>query len=654
MASESGLGRQSSGTDAAQRSQVSGGAPNRASWLGKAYGWFESRYGLDLRSLAAFRMGIGVLLLNDLAWRAVDLRAHYTDAGILTRERLVGGWGQPLFYSLHTVGGDRVAQAGLFLVAAVFAGMLLIGYRTRLAAFMSWLLLCSLQARNYIVLQGGDDMLRVMLFWAIFLPLNARFSVDAVLAKRRLVRANPASSGLGTATATVFPSRVLSLASATLVTQLLTVYFVSAALKTGPTWHRDGSAIQLALHHHAFATSFGQWFRELPTPILQGMTWQVWWLELCGPLLFFVPWGTYWWRTLQALLFMGFHFGLFLTMRLGHFPWVAIVCWAVVLPSWFWDQPLRRFTLAIKLRPKLRQWSQRAQTFIVEHERWFRGNIRLPRIQPTLAASFVVLVLASYTAYGTAYAMTHGGNVQGERFNPLLVLRLYANWGMFAPNPPNTSGWLVTVAQQKNGSEIDVWNGGVPVSFDPPALPSATYKRQRWRKFGDNILSPNHAGMRSYFLRYLCLDWNEDHPGPDAIEKITLYHMAQTANFPAKGYGPLSKNELARENCPPPPGEAAKPGARAQAKPNAPANKAKQPDSGASKPARVAPKRQPKRAPEPARRPSEALPQRSVGPSSTGSSQHDPDSKAQPKSTGTMSSKTNDGALPGPERRLDQ
>src|SRR5690606_39512124 len=128
-------------------------APQRRfAWLDRAHGWFDQHWGLDLRSLAIFRIGIGYLLLSDLGTRALDLRAHYTDVGILTRERLVGGWGQKLFYSLHTFGGDTTSQAALFAVATVFAAMYFVGYRTRLASIVSWILLCSVQGRNYIVL----------------------------------------------------------------------------------------------------------------------------------------------------------------------------------------------------------------------------------------------------------------------------------------------------------------------------------------------------------------------------------------------------------------------------------------------------------------------------------------------------------------------
>jgi len=523
--------------------------------LSHAHAWFESRYGLDLRSLALFRLALGYMLLYDLGSRALDLRAHYTDVGILTRERLVGGWGQKLFYSLHTFGGDTVSQTALFSVAAVFAAMFFVGYRTRLAAFLSWVLVCSLQGRNYIVLQGGDDMLRVMLFWAMFTPLGARFSVDAVLADRLWAKQRLAHAPDAPVLSRRLPRRVLSLATTVLVLQLLTVYFVSAALKTGPTWHQDGSAIHLALHHHAFVTRIGRLVAQLPVQILQGMTWQVWWLECLGPLLFFVPWGTFWWRTVQAALFISFHFGLFLTMELGHFPWVAMGCWLVVLPSWFWDRPLLLLTQKIDIRSRLREWATWFQALVIKNERWLGEPLRLPRVGASLLGSALLLVLASYAGYGSAYAMQHRGQVNGERFEPLLMLRLHANWGMFAPNPPNTSGWLVSVAKQRNGNEIDVWNDGQAVTFEEPELPNTTYKRERWRKFGDNILSGGHAAIRSYFLRWLCLDWNEDHPGGETIQDITLYHMAQTANWPGKGYGPVAKNQLARETCPPPPGE---------------------------------------------------------------------------------------------------
>jgi hypothetical protein len=179
-------------------------------------------------------------------------------------------------------------------------------------------------------------------------------------------------------------------------------------------------------------------------------------------------------------------------------------------------------------------------------------HVPAPRFKPTWVSTVLVTVLASYAGYGTAYGAEHGGNVRGKIFDPLMISRLHANWGMFAPNPPSTSGWFVSVGQTANGQEVDVWNGGVPVSWEAPELPSATYRRERWRKFSDNIINPQHGVIRPFLMRWLCREWNEDHSGDERVEQLTLYHMAQTARFPLKGYGPAAKNEVAKISCPPP------------------------------------------------------------------------------------------------------
>ena len=42
-------------------------------------------FALDTRSLAAFRIGLGVILLVGLYYRLPDLAAHYSDEGALPR-----------------------------------------------------------------------------------------------------------------------------------------------------------------------------------------------------------------------------------------------------------------------------------------------------------------------------------------------------------------------------------------------------------------------------------------------------------------------------------------------------------------------------------------------------------------------------------------
>jgi len=138
--------------------------------------------GLDVRSLAVVRIAIGaLLLLIDLATRSRFIQANYTDLVVLPRQYFPGIL---RFSSLHLISGDYWFQAALFVVTAIFAAMLMIGFWTRVATFASRILLVSLQHRQGYLTDGGDIMLKMLLFWGMFLPLAARWSIDAKRAKK--------------------------------------------------------------------------------------------------------------------------------------------------------------------------------------------------------------------------------------------------------------------------------------------------------------------------------------------------------------------------------------------------------------------------------------------------------------------------------------
>jgi len=134
--------------------------------------------GIDLRSLALLRITAAVFLLIDLADRARLLITNYTDAGAHPRAVALTyyQYGLP---SLHLMAGSARVQLALFVLAGIAAALLAVGWRTWIATFVSWYLLGSLHARNELVLDGGDYVLRHLLFWSLFLPLGARWSLDA-------------------------------------------------------------------------------------------------------------------------------------------------------------------------------------------------------------------------------------------------------------------------------------------------------------------------------------------------------------------------------------------------------------------------------------------------------------------------------------------
>ena len=66
-------------------------------------------FGIDLRNLALFRIGLGAILLIDLAIRFQDLQAHYTDAGVLPRESASDYYASTWRWSLHQLSGESLS-----------------------------------------------------------------------------------------------------------------------------------------------------------------------------------------------------------------------------------------------------------------------------------------------------------------------------------------------------------------------------------------------------------------------------------------------------------------------------------------------------------------------------------------------------------------
>ena len=191
---------------------------------------FRDLFSIDIRSLAFFRVGLALILLWDLADRAKSLTAHYTDLGVLPRLAITQHFANT-FFSFHMLGGGVVFMTTLFILAAILAVMLLVGWHTRWAAGLSFLFLFSLQQRNILILDGGDRLLRFLLMWSIFLPLGAAASIDAW---RRPRAARPA--------------RIFSVAGVALLIQPIALYVVVTVSKLQAVPWRQGRALYSALN----------------------------------------------------------------------------------------------------------------------------------------------------------------------------------------------------------------------------------------------------------------------------------------------------------------------------------------------------------------------------------------------------------------------
>ncbi|MDY6782678.1 MAG: hypothetical protein SW833_09065 [Cyanobacteriota bacterium] len=283
-------------------------------------------FGLDLRSLAVFRIGLALAVIAEVVTRSRALEAHYTDSGVLPRTVLIDQLLRPWYWSIHLISGQPAVQAFLFLLAIGLAICLLVGYHTRLVTIATWALIISVQNRNPVLSFAGDHVLRAVLFWAMFLPLGACYSIDSAL--------NSSSQPL--------PKRIFSGATIAFIIQLCFIYIWSAAFKTkSDLWWPTGDAVYYSLSYDQYTTHFGQFLLSFPNSFLRVLTFAALGFEWVGPLLLFIPFYNNFLRIIAIVSFVLLHIGFELCFDIGVLSYLSIVNWLCLIPSIVWDTAAR-------------------------------------------------------------------------------------------------------------------------------------------------------------------------------------------------------------------------------------------------------------------------------------------------------------------------
>ncbi|QAU12601.1 HTTM domain-containing protein [Halorubrum sp. BOL3-1] len=498
---------------------------------------FAARVAIDRRALAAFRIGLGALLLADLVLRSRSLTAFYTDYGVLPRQALFSDYSTTR--SLHALVGDPWAVALLFAVAGAVALALVVGYRTRTATVASWLLLFSLHARNPMVLNAGDDLLFMLLFWSAFLPLGARWSVDAV----RRASARP-DSGSDAEPTTPGPSgsSVATVAALAILVQMLLMYVTNAVHKLRSDLWMSGDAVAYIMRADQFTYLLGNHLAEFHG-LLRAFT--VLWVALlfASPLLLLL---TGFPRAVLASPFVGMHLGMAVTIRVGLFPIVVVVGFLLFLQTPVWDAA-ERAVARLDRSGAVERWRSRLESraravpslgaslprFAVPERSegsgtdrlrsgFARGRVLLSTVVPYV---FVVLIVLS-SAQSVGYA---GPPDPGEEV--LDATEMEQSWQMFAPDPVHTTSWFVVPGSLEGGGERDVFRDST-VDFERPPRAETTYPTSRWRKYLKNVYAADNENHRSYLANYFCDDWNRTHD--TAVENVTI-HRAYERTHPSNG-----------------------------------------------------------------------------------------------------------------------
>lgn len=478
----------------------------------------ERIFGIDLRALGVFRILLAVYILCDLFQRSLDLRVFYTEDGVFPHQAAIQMAGNVLVYlSPYMYVSTTTGVAFLFLLNALCALGLMVGWRTRLMTFLTWYLTIALHYRNGIVLHSGDVYLRMLLFWGMFVPLGARFSVDGSAAALKAFRQS-------------LPPRITSMGTVCLLIQIGMTYWFTVLLKTSPEWRTEGTAIYYALSIEQYALPIGQWLREIRWA-LKPLTHITFGLEILGPTLAFSPWATERLRFVIIPVMMAFHVIILnLTLDIGALSYICAFPWLLFLPSSGWDWLTGAWNRLPNIAPK--QGVERVRERLIDwRNRRLTRRLEKGMRPPSLRLSLAGRITASAFLVYILIWNIHTTNLGLRKFVPPAYepvqwfTRLDQNWAMFAPTPMHDDGWFVVPATTRDQKQVDLLQGGKPVSWEKPPVISHMYPNQRWSKYMMNLWGRVHEPYRIYYCQYLEREWNRTHPPEQELLSLQLIYM---------------------------------------------------------------------------------------------------------------------------------
>jgi hypothetical protein len=434
----------------------------------EAFHPFAARFWLgdvDARIVALARWAFGAVVVFSLLDYGLPRFDFFSDGGVMPRATLLGGVARSNRICLLDAAGPPGIVLLFWLAAMAAATCFMIGYRTRLANALAFVLVAGFQERNTMAFDGSDALMRVLLFWFLFIPSGVCGSVDQVRKGGRP------------------PATVPALAVRFAQLQFLWVYVVAVAHKlAGPTW-RAGTALNFIFGmEHQYTRPLGPWLRQFPH-VTQALTYGALGIEAVLPIAVFAPILQPHLRRVGLAAGVLLHLGILLTLKPGCFSYVMIACYPLLFDA----------TLAARIYERV--FGRRE----IDLSQPADPVPRLGKRGLALAALFVA-VLWFPIPNRVLPALPR------PLYRGIQMLSLWQSWEMFAPTPVHVDLVLRGPGQLADGTRVDVLRDGVgPL---PPEEPRWLYSR--WTKFVENYAYSRDQRMLLEFGRFLCRRWNDD------------------------------------------------------------------------------------------------------------------------------------------------
>jgi hypothetical protein len=292
----------------------------------------EHYFHMDPRTAGFFRIVLGFLCATDAMrhWWVAD--RFYSNEGVLTNHwhlfKPSSGHNFSVYHAFSTL-----PEVHLAFALSVFCHLcLMVGWHARLFSIIAFILVTSLDNRLVMVENGGYVVVNLVAMYAMFLPIDRRYSVDAW---RRSMRERKEKSAADL-NQRYLPSWAkddfVSAGAFLVVLNLAVVYFFNVVNKGGWTW-RLGETVHYVLYLNRMVTGIAVFFRKIvPMPVTRGLTWYVLCHEAMLVPLILWPYGRRVTRTLAVFGVWTLHLVFGTMFRLGPFAWFMIG-WSFTLPT---------------------------------------------------------------------------------------------------------------------------------------------------------------------------------------------------------------------------------------------------------------------------------------------------------------------------------
>jgi hypothetical protein len=285
---------------------------------------------IDIRSLAAFRILLGLLLLYDTFTRfslgRYDLH-WYTQDGFLAPSELPH---QAPLHKLWFYRGSIEFQIASVILSVLLSMFFTLGIMdSAILKILLFVVHTAEQSKNMPAHDGSDAFVRHLLLWACFLPLTRVWSVQAWRRSQRLSK-------------TLFPTDAVSgLPCLALKLQIVLMYVGTVLLRLETMgWESQWMFPQLTAVHYSLSGSFAARDNFMTRFIIQTpwlskmMTAQAMLIECLAP-IFCLLGGKHSYYGALALFLL--HFGLILMINLVNWQLVGMLVQIIWIPTHAWD-----------------------------------------------------------------------------------------------------------------------------------------------------------------------------------------------------------------------------------------------------------------------------------------------------------------------------